>query len=125
MLTGVVPSQIDKSKPLLSGMVRSNFWKGRQRLNRLYRWIANVVRPKIDGRYYAMERSKTILRCANFCFAATADRSRTTRGVVRDFAAGKVPIGGGTGRRAAVHRAVHRGCSDVRPCAGRSTGPSR
>src|SRR3954447_20858608 len=24
------------------------FWKGRQRLNRLYRWIANVVRPKID-----------------------------------------------------------------------------
>jgi hypothetical protein len=29
--------------------VRSNFWKGRQRLNRLYRWIANVVRPKIDG----------------------------------------------------------------------------
>jgi hypothetical protein len=28
--------------------VRSNFWKGRQRLNRLYRWIANVVRPKID-----------------------------------------------------------------------------
>lgn len=28
--------------------MRSNFWKGRQRLNRLYRWIANVVRPKID-----------------------------------------------------------------------------
>jgi hypothetical protein len=28
--------------------VKSNFWKGRQRLNRLYRWIANVVRPKID-----------------------------------------------------------------------------
>src|SRR6266567_7432905 len=49
MLTGVVPSQ-DRytSSPLSDGLVRSNFWKGRQRLNRLYRWIANVVRPKID-----------------------------------------------------------------------------
>src|SRR5437660_593666 len=37
------------SKPTFGGLVRSNFWKGRQRLNRLYRWIANVVRPKIDG----------------------------------------------------------------------------
>src|ERR1700719_3429169 len=37
------------SKPTFDGLVRSNFWKGRQRLNRLYRWIANVVRPKIDG----------------------------------------------------------------------------
>src|ERR1700732_4372437 len=36
------------SKPTFDGLVRSNFWKGRQRLNRLYRWIANVVRPKID-----------------------------------------------------------------------------
>src|ERR1700749_591026 len=36
------------SSPLSDGLVRSNFWKGRQRLNRLYRWIANVVRPKID-----------------------------------------------------------------------------
>src|SRR5580693_9893632 len=36
------------SKPSFDGLVRSNFWKGRQRLNRLYRWIANVVRPKID-----------------------------------------------------------------------------
>src|SRR6266404_7849498 len=36
------------SKPTYDGPVRSNFWKGRQRLNRLYRWIANVVRPKID-----------------------------------------------------------------------------
>jgi hypothetical protein len=36
------------SKPAFDGLVRSNFWKGRQRLNRLYRWLANVVRPKID-----------------------------------------------------------------------------
>src|SRR6266853_5470893 len=36
------------SKPTCDGLVRSNFWKGRQRLNRLYRWIAKVVRPKID-----------------------------------------------------------------------------
>src|ERR1043166_7475735 len=36
------------SKPTFDGLVRSNFWKGRQRLNRRYRWIANVVRPKID-----------------------------------------------------------------------------
>src|SRR5450631_444352 len=50
MLTGVVPSQDRYSRsPLSDGLVRSNFWKGRQRLNRLYRWIANVVRPKIDG----------------------------------------------------------------------------
>src|SRR5260370_14818011 len=49
MLTGVVPSQDRYSRsPLYDGLVRSNFWKGRQRLNRLYRWIANVVRPKID-----------------------------------------------------------------------------
>src|SRR6202453_2203092 len=49
MLTGVVPSQDRYSRsPLSDGLVRSNFWKGRQRLNRLYRWIANVVRPKID-----------------------------------------------------------------------------
>src|SRR5260370_42638547 len=49
MLTGVVPSQDRYSRsPLFDGLVRSNFWKGRQRLNRLYRWIANVVRPKID-----------------------------------------------------------------------------
>src|SRR6201992_4527532 len=49
MLTGVVPSQERySSSPLSDGLVRSNFWKGRQRLNRLYRWIANVVRPKID-----------------------------------------------------------------------------
>src|ERR1700730_4783731 len=49
MLTGVVPSQDRYSRsPLSNGLVRSNFWKGRQRLNRLYRWIANVVRPKID-----------------------------------------------------------------------------
>src|ERR1700704_4142525 len=47
---GVVPSQ-DRyiRSPLSDGLVRSNFWKGRQRLNRLYRWLANVVRPKIDG----------------------------------------------------------------------------
>lgn len=37
------------SKPTFCGLVRSNFWKGRQRLNRLYRWLANVVRPKIDA----------------------------------------------------------------------------
>src|SRR3954464_8078890 len=37
------------------------FWKGRQRLNRRYRWIANVVRPKIDGAYYAKPTPKTIL----------------------------------------------------------------
>src|SRR6266705_5737790 len=50
MLTGVVPSQDRYSRsPLSDGLVRSNFWKGRQRLNRLYRWIANVVRPKIDN----------------------------------------------------------------------------
>src|SRR5437016_14387167 len=49
MLTGVVPSQDRYSRsPLFNGLVKSNFWKGRQRLNRLYRWIANVVRPKID-----------------------------------------------------------------------------
>src|SRR5258708_34460580 len=49
MLTGVVPSQDRYSRsPLFDGLVRSNFWKGRQRLNRLYRWLANVVRPKID-----------------------------------------------------------------------------
>src|SRR6195256_2783400 len=49
MLTGVVPSQERYSRsPTFDGLVRSNFWKGRQRLNRLYRWIANVVRPKID-----------------------------------------------------------------------------
>src|ERR1700761_2853804 len=49
MLTGVVPSQEDIVVTHFSGgLVRSNFWKGRQRLNRLYRWIANVVRPKID-----------------------------------------------------------------------------
>src|SRR3954467_3951460 len=49
MLTGVVPSQVDIVEAHFSdGLVRSNFWKGRQRLNRLYRWIANVVRPKID-----------------------------------------------------------------------------
>src|ERR1700704_6558868 len=50
MLTGVVPSQERYSRsPTFDGLVRSNFWKGRQRLNRLYRWIANVVRPKIDS----------------------------------------------------------------------------
>src|SRR3954468_6374322 len=49
MLTGVVLLDIKKSKPTCDGLVRSNFWKGRQRLNRLHRWIANVVRPKIDG----------------------------------------------------------------------------
>src|SRR3954453_3346267 len=50
MLTGVVPSQVDIVEAHFSGgLVRSNFWKGRQRLNRLYRWKANVVRPKIDG----------------------------------------------------------------------------
>src|SRR5580700_4996051 len=49
MLTGVVPSQDRYTRsPRFDGLVRSNFWKGRQRLNRLYRWIANVVRPKID-----------------------------------------------------------------------------
>src|SRR3954468_23433028 len=49
MLTGVVPSQVDIVEAHFSGgLVKSNFWKGRQRLNRLYRWIANVVRPKID-----------------------------------------------------------------------------
>src|SRR6201999_4540018 len=50
MLTGVVPSQDRYSRsPLSNGLVRSNFWKGRQRLNRLYRWLAQVVRPKIDN----------------------------------------------------------------------------
>src|ERR1700755_2921991 len=49
MLTGVVPSQDKYIEAHSHGLVRSNFWKGRQRLNRLYRWIANVVRPKIDG----------------------------------------------------------------------------
>src|SRR3981081_1312395 len=49
MLTGVAPSTDSyRRSPLSDGLVRSNFWKGRQRLNRLYRWIANVVRPKID-----------------------------------------------------------------------------
>src|ERR1700682_553818 len=49
MLTGVVPSQDRYSRsPLSDGLVRSNFWKGRQRLNRLYRWIAKFVRPKIN-----------------------------------------------------------------------------
>src|ERR1700748_3552360 len=48
MLTGVVPSQDKYIEAHSHGLVRSNFWKGRQRLNRLYRWIANVVRPKID-----------------------------------------------------------------------------
>src|SRR3954468_11698128 len=48
MLTGVVPSQVDIVEAHFSGgLVRSNFWKGRQRLNRLHRWIANVVQPKI------------------------------------------------------------------------------
>src|ERR1700745_961782 len=45
---GIVPSQDRNSKAHTRRLVRSNFWKGRQRLNRLYRWIANVVRPKID-----------------------------------------------------------------------------
>jgi len=45
---GIVPSQDRYSKTHFRRLVRSNFWKGRQRLNRLYRWIANVVRPKID-----------------------------------------------------------------------------
>src|ERR1700712_4391919 len=64
MLTGVVPSQDRYSRsPSFDGLVRSNFWKGRQRLNRLYRWIANVVRPKIDGLYYANAAPKTILTC--------------------------------------------------------------
>jgi hypothetical protein len=45
---GIVPSQARYTKAHLRRLVRSNFWKGRQRLNRLYRWIANVVRPKID-----------------------------------------------------------------------------
>jgi hypothetical protein len=45
---GIVPSQYRHSEAHFRGLVRSNFWKGRQRLNRLYRWIANVVRPKID-----------------------------------------------------------------------------
>jgi hypothetical protein len=47
--------------------VRSNFWKGRQRLNRLYRWIANVVRPKIDASYYSKPAPKTMLTCTIFC----------------------------------------------------------
>jgi hypothetical protein len=45
---GIVPSQDRYSEAHFRRLVRSNFWKGRQRLNRLYRWIANVVRPKID-----------------------------------------------------------------------------
>src|SRR3954469_22589486 len=67
MLTGVVPSQVDIVEAHFSdGLVRSNFWKGRQRLNRLYRWIANVVRPKIDAVYYAKPTPKTILTGAIF-----------------------------------------------------------
>ena len=45
---GIVPSQDRYNEAHFRRLVRSNFWKGRQRLNRLYRWIANVVRPKID-----------------------------------------------------------------------------
>src|SRR3954471_20439121 len=52
-------SDIQVVTHLADGLVRSNFWKGRQRLNRLYRWIANVVRPKIDGQYYSIKGSKT------------------------------------------------------------------
>src|ERR1700679_3272469 len=48
MRTGGVPSQYRYNEAYFRRLVRSNFWKGRQRLNRLYRWIANVVRPKID-----------------------------------------------------------------------------
>jgi hypothetical protein len=46
---GIVPSQDINNEAHIRGLVRSNFWKGRQRLNRLYRWLANVVRPKIDN----------------------------------------------------------------------------
>src|ERR1700751_1895604 len=54
---GIVPSQDRQYRsPLHDGLVRSNFWKGRQRLNRLYRWIANVVQPKIDKHYIIRSR---------------------------------------------------------------------
>src|ERR1700684_667756 len=71
MLTGVVPSQDRYSRsPLSNGLVRSNFWKGRQRLNRLYRWIANVVRPKIDGLILFQSRAQNNPDVRDFLGAA-------------------------------------------------------
>src|SRR6266481_6864612 len=97
------------SKPTCDGLVRSNFWKGRQRLNRLYRWIANVVRPKIDWPYYAKPAPKTILSCDFLVpagFAAQGQSPRTdTILSMRDFVAGwrALLTCGGIGRAAMHH----------------------
>src|ERR1700710_1658958 len=110
------------SKPTFDGLVRSNFWKGRQRLNRLYRWIANVVRPKIDGPYYAKPTPKTILTGAIFERRPRQGGSRTdiilSRGVPL---LENPPTCGGTGRAAAHHAGLCRHRA-ARPCGGRSAG---
>src|SRR5580698_7138108 len=124
MLTGVVPSQDRYSRsPLSNGLVRSNFWKGRQRLNRLYRWLANVVRPKIDlailweaGPQNNPEAHdfliETNCRCAHLTAWPAAMR------------VGKSRLNGGGIDRAVAHPAGPTSRSDARPCGGISSAPS-
>src|SRR3954451_6064761 len=78
MLTGVVPSQVDIVEAHFSGgLVRSNFWKGRQRLNRLYRWIANVVRPKIDEAILCENSPQNNPEVHDFLICADSSRGRS------------------------------------------------
>ena len=63
--------------------MRSNFWKGRQRLNRLYRWIANVVRPKIDGAILFEAAPQNNPEVHDFLLAQTQARARQHKIVTR------------------------------------------
>src|SRR6266567_1036367 len=123
MLTGVVPSQ-DRytSSPLSDGLVRSNFWKGRQRLNRLYRWIANVVRPKIDYSILCEASPQNNPEVRDFLIGPVLQASlHRPRLVMRDLAAmSRTALTcGGTGRAAARHAGLHRHRRHARPCDGR------
>ena len=111
------------SKPTFGGLVRSNFWKGRQRLNRLYRWIANVVRPKID--WFILFQSRAANNPEARFFERVMDRRHdlVTNVITRVLkkVAPAVSTCGETGR-AVARRAEHlhrRRRSDARPCDGR------
>src|ERR1700753_4056895 len=126
MLTGVVPSQERySSSPLSDGLVRSNFWKGRQRLNRLYRWIANVVRPKIDWSILCEAGIQNNPEVHDFLIGPVSQLQQSAAAhrhanvmYVRGL---ELPFSGGGIGRAAVHRAG-RLRPDVRPCGGISVG---
>src|SRR6202051_3987052 len=127
MLTGVVPSQDRHSRsPLFDGLVRSNFWKGRQRLNRLYRWIANVVRPKIDIVILFQNSSQLnpeahdFLIAPKFAIGRLCPASDMISSRAISCSSEAVFSGVGTGRAAAPHAEHHH--PDARPCDGRSAG---